>query len=221
MAIEPLLEKLGNSVKAAQAALRARFMAEVDKLSTKLGHGSDAGLREELAFLVDDFISEMASTYEDLIATIEEELPETIVKPKPAKARPKPKKPADKNEPPPEPAFVKPTHVQKVINDGGLRISAEAKPRLMAMLNEAIKRDIDRIRDQLPRPASPDQESVKQKQRITIRPEDVEKGLQEPCPATSTPASPGPGGDGDVELATVHVDPGDPGCKILLVARAR
>jgi hypothetical protein len=52
-----------------------------------------------------------------------------------------------------------------------LRVSKDARPMLMEILNKTIKQDIERIKEQLP--AFQDGEKEGKRKRITIQPEDV------------------------------------------------
>ncbi len=207
MSLEPLIEKLSKNVQAARDALRSQFLSKIKNLTTTTGHGTPADMQEELEQFVDDILSELSSTYDDIIATIEEELPEVIAKPKPKKPRAKATKlKLDGEEQPPKQEFVKPTFVQRAFNDEGLRVSSEAKPKLMALLNDAIKRDIDRIKQQIPTISKGDNEG--KRKRVTIKAEDVtpETLLAGPTPAMQ--ASPAIGSQDDTErvLDSIQVD---------------
>ncbi len=170
MAIETIIEKLNQNVKAAQESLRSELLGKVTQLASQVDKFTPDVLKVELEALVDDFLSEFVSTYQEFIMFIEEELPGISTKPKPAKQKEKAVK-KEKPAGPQKPDFVRPTFVQRAFNDEGLRVSKDARPMLMEILNKTIKEDIDRIKQQLPAFQSGEKEGLKK--RVTIKPADV------------------------------------------------
>jgi len=153
--------------------LRSQLIGKIAEISSK-----DPELKDELERIIDDFFSDLSSTYLDFLNTLEEDLANTEAKP--AKPQRKKKEPSEK---PDKPAFVKPTNVQKMLNDNGLRISKDAKPKLMELLNETIKKDIDRLKDQLPSFQKGDHEG--EKKRVTLKSDDISwEKLAAPMPSS-------------------------------------
>lgn len=186
MAIEPIIEKLNQNVKVAQESLRSQLLGKVTQLASQVDKFTPEVLKAELEALVDDFLSEFVSTYQEFIMYIEEELPEVAAKPKPAKPREKASK-KEKPAGPQKPDFVRPTYVQRAFNDEGLRVSKDARPMLMEILNKTIKEDIDRIKQQLPSFKGGEKDGLKK--RVTIRPADVTpEKLAKPSPAPALAA---------------------------------
>lgn len=170
MSIEPFIEKLNQNVKSAQESLRSLLLGKVTQLASQVDKFTPDVLKAELEALVDDFLSEFVSTYQEFIMYIEEELPELTARPRPAK----PKEKGARKEKPAGPQggdFVRPTFVQRALREEGLRVSKDARPKLMEILNKTIKEDIDRIKQQLPSFKSGEKEGMKK--RVTIKPEDV------------------------------------------------
>ena len=218
MAVEPLIKKLNQILKAAQESLRSQFLNKIAQLSDK---NSSVDLREELQSIVDDFLSDVTTTYQDIIMSIEDELPELGAKAElviPDKEMPK-EKPKKKQKPkdPEKPEFIKPTLVKQVINDSGMRVSKEARPMLMDILNETIKKDIDRIKQQLPTFQKGEKQG--EKKRITIKPEDVTREKLA-APPSVVPAMREPGML-DRELDSIAIDGVEPGCSIITLLRAK
>ncbi|MEX2680516.1 MAG: hypothetical protein Q6373_002880 [Candidatus Sigynarchaeota archaeon] len=227
MAIEPIIEKLNQNVKAAQESLRSELLGKVTQLASQVDKFTPEVLKAELEALVDDFLSEFVSIYQEFIMYIEDELPGVATKPKPAKPREKAakkEKPADTRRP----DFVRPTYVQRAFNEEGLRVSKEARPLLMEILNKTIKEDIDRIKQQLPSFQGGEKEGLKK--RVTIRPGDVtpEKlARQAPAPALAARAAGAAGTSVAVdcppayerELDTLPLGEAAPGYKVSIVVR--
>jgi hypothetical protein len=220
MAVEPLIKKLSQILKNAQQTLRMQFLSKIEQLSVKVDKDSTTDLRDELQSIVDDFLSDFTTTYQDIIMSIEDELPELGLKAElviPDKEMPK-EKPKKKQKPkdPEKPDFIKPTLVKQVINDSGMRVSKEARPMLMDILNETIKKDIDRIKQQLPTFQKGEKQG--EKKRITIKPEDVTREkLAAPLVAGSTKET----GKIERELDSIAIDGMEPGCSIITLLRAK
>ncbi|MHA1321153.1 MAG: hypothetical protein ACTSRL_00005, partial [Candidatus Helarchaeota archaeon] len=121
----------------------------------------------ELQNLVDDFLAQFANIYQEFIMYVEEEIP-NLPKTKPKSIRKKKK--SVKSEKKKE-AFVRPTYVHRAFNAEGLRISKEARPKIMEILNKQIKADIEAIKSQIPTFTRGERKG--EKKRITIMPEDV------------------------------------------------
>jgi hypothetical protein len=204
MTLEPFITKLNENLKAAQNSLRMQLSTKVGQLSEHLDKYSSAELREELEGLVEEFMSQFTSTYQEFISQIEDEIPDLAVKPKASKPR---KKPAKKEQPEKE-AFVRPTYVHRAFTDEGLRVSKEARPMIMDFLNETIKKDIERIKQTIPTFQKGDKEG--EKKRITIMPDDISKDklvLKESAGF-------------ERELDDIPLDGIDPNFKLLIVLRA-
>ena len=221
MAIEPLIKKLSQNLRSAEETLRSQFLNKIEGLSTRIGDESTTDLREALQALVDDFLSDFTATYLDIIMSFEDDMPELMSKaeisvPVLEKSNDKPKK-KQKPKDPDKPDFIKPTLVKQVINDSGMRVSKEARPMLMDILNETIKKDIDRIKQQMPTFQKGEKQG--EKKRITIKPEDV---TREKLAAIST-ESLLPKGTGilDRELDSIAIDGMEPGCSIITLLRAK
>ena len=213
-----LIKKLNQFLKEAEESLRAQFLSKIEMVTTRLGEDSATDLRETLQTLVDDFLSDFTSTYLDMIMSIEDEVPELQTKAEITVPIPK-EKPKRKQKPrdPDKPDFIKPTIVKEVINDSGMRMSKEAKPLLMDILNETIKKDIDRIKQQLPTFQKGEKQG--EKKRITIKPEDVTvEKLAAPISVASSPKSTS---FLDQELDSMAIDGVEPGCSIITLARAK
>ncbi|MBN2151111.1 MAG: hypothetical protein JW839_06695 [Candidatus Lokiarchaeota archaeon] len=227
MAIEPFIEKLNQNVRAAQESLRSQLLGKVTQLASQVDKFTPDVLRAELEALVDDFLSEFVSTYQEFIMYIEEELPEVAAKPRP----PKPKeKPARKERPAgsQKPDFVRPTFVQRAFNDEGLRVSKDARPMLMEILNKTIKEDIDRIKQQLPSFQGGDKNGLKK--RVTIRPADVTpEKLTKPATAPALAAGAAGAAEASVavdgpaayerELGALPLGDAAPGYKVSILVR--
>jgi hypothetical protein len=223
MAIESFIEKLNQNMKAAQESLRSELLGKVTQLASQVDKFTPDVLKVELEALVDDFLSEFVSTYQEFIMYIEEELPGISIKP--AKQK---EKAAKKEKPagPQKPDFVRPTFVQRAFNDEGLRVSKDARPMLMEILNKTIKEDIDRIKQQLPAFQSGEKEGLKK--RVTIKPADVTpEKLAPPLPAL--PARAAGASEATVtvecppaferELSSLPLDDAAPGYKVAVVVR--
>jgi len=200
MAIEPLITKLNQNLNTAKELLRTQLLKKVKQLSE---HIENAELRDELERLVDDVLSQFTTVYEGFISYIEEELPDITLKPKP----PKPRKKAAKKEQPEKPEFVRPTYVHRAFTEDGLRVSKEARPMLMDILNETIKEDIDRIKKQIPTFQKGEKEG--EKKRITIKPEDISK---EKLVSKENPTF-------ERELDIIPLEDIDPNYKLLILLR--
>jgi hypothetical protein len=200
MAIEPLITKLNQNLNTAKELLRTQLLKKVKQLSE---HIENAELRDELERLVDDVLSQFTTIYEGFISYIEEELPDITLKPKP----PKPRKKAAKKEQPEKPEFVRPTYVHRAFTEDGLRVSKEARPMLMDILNETIKEDIDRIKKQIPTFQKGEKEG--EKKRITIKPEDISK---EKLVSKENPTF-------ERELDIIPLEDIDPNYKLLILLR--
>lgn len=68
--------------------------------------------------------------------------------------------------------FIRPTKMMAYLKEKEIRISAEAKPKLIKSLNNKIKLELDNIIDKLPRFSKGEKQG--KLKRITIKPEDVE-----------------------------------------------
>jgi hypothetical protein len=204
MTLEPFITKLNENLKAAQNSLRMQLSTKVGQLSEHLDKYSSAELREELEGLVEEFMSQFTSTYQEFISQIEDEIPDLAVKPKASKPR---KKPAKKEQPEKE-AFVRPTYVHRAFTDEGLRVSKEARPMIMDFLNETIKKDIERIKQTIPTFQKGDKEG--EKKRITIMPEDISKDKLVLKESASF----------ERELDDIPLDEFDPNFKLLIVLRS-
>nr|MDO8109996.1 hypothetical protein [Candidatus Sigynarchaeota archaeon] len=216
MAIEPLINKLNQNLKTAQETLRSQFLSKIEELSLHPDKFSSTDLlKEELEGLVEDFISSTSVEFQDLISYLETELPELASQPAPVK--PKEKKPREKKQMDPEkPEFVRPTFVHRAFVDEGLRVSKEARPMLIDILNETIKKDIDRIKQQLPVFSKGEKEG--EKKRITIKPEDVTREKLAPsAPAASAPGETKVGFER--ELEAIPLDVHENKFKIAIVVR--
>jgi hypothetical protein len=200
MTIEPLITKLNQNLNIAKESLRTQLLKKVKQLSE---HIENAELREELERLVDDVLSQFTTIYEGFISYIEEELPDITLKPKP----PKPRKKAAKKEQPEKPEFVRPTYVHRAFTEDGMRVSKEARPMLMDILNETIKEDIDRIKKQIPTFQKGEKEG--EKKRITIKPEDISK---EKLVSKENPTF-------ERELDIIPLEDIDPNYKLLILLR--
>lgn len=204
MTLEPFITKLNENLKTAQNALRMQLSNKVGQLSEHLDKYSSAELREELEGLVEEFLSQFTSTYQEFIAQIEDEIPDLAVKPKASK----PRKKSTKKEQPEKEAFVRPTYVHRAFTDEGLRVSKEARPMIMDFLNETIKKDIERIKQTIPTFQKGEKEG--EKKRITIMPEDISKDklvIKETIGF-------------ERELDEIPLDEIDPNFKLMIVLRA-
>ena len=204
MTLEPFITKLNDNLKTAQNSLRMQLSTKVGQLSEHLDKYSSAELREELEGLVEEFMSQFTSTYQEFISQIEDEIPDLAVKPKVSKPR---KKPAKKEQPEKE-AFVRPTYVHRAFTDEGLRVSKEARPMIMDFLNETIKKDIERIKQTIPTFQKGEREG--DKKRITIMPEDISKDKLVLKESASF----------ERELDNIPLDELDPNFKLLIVLRS-
>jgi hypothetical protein len=206
MAIEPLIAKLNENLKVAQNSLRMQLSSKVGELSEHLDNYSRAELRDELEGLVEEFLSQFTSTYQEFIAQIEDEIPDLTEIPRKSKPR---KKPAKKDQPEKE-AFVRPTYVHRAFTDEGLRVSKEARPMIMDFLNETIKKDIERIKQTIPTFQKGEKEG--EKKRITIMPEDISKDKLTVNESASASF--------ERELDNIPVDELDPNFKLLILLRS-
>ena len=204
MTLEPFITKLNENLKTAQNSLRMQLSTKVGQLSEHLDKYSSTELREELEGLVEEFLSQFTSAYQEFISYVEEEIPDLTEKPKPSK----PRKKAVKKEQGEKEAFVRPTYVHRAFTDEGLRVSKEARPMIMDFLNETIKNDIERIKQTIPTFQKGDKEG--EKKRITIMPEDISKDkllAKESAPF-------------ERELDAIPLDELDPQYKLLVVLRS-
>ncbi len=166
MTLESFFVKLNQNLETAKQTLRHQLSNKVRMLADQVETLSKTEIQGELENLVDDFLSEFTSVYQEFITYIEEEVP--LVKPtaKPKKKRQKREKTeAQKN------AYVRPTYVHRAFTDEGLRVSKDARPKIMEMLNKQIKEDIEAIKSVIPTFVKGDH--VGSKKRITIKPEDL------------------------------------------------
>ena len=208
MSTESLVAKLARALQDAQETLRAQFTVKIAEVVAHMGTASPAEMREELDRLADDFLAQFASAYQDLIAAVEEGLPTAMTQPK----SPSPKKKAPRKEPSNEAAFVRPTYVQRAFTADGMRVAKAARPALMEVLNDAIKEDIARIKQQLPTFAKGEREG--EKKRVTVQPEDVAKAKLAPR-ASSSPQVVAT----ERELNTIPLGDDAPGHQIAVVLR--
>jgi len=202
MALEPLITKLNQNLNTARESLRTQLLKKVKQLSE---HIENPELRDELERLVDDFLSQFTSVYEGFISYIEDELPDIVIQPKSPKPRKKTVK-KEKLEKSEKPEFVRPTYVHRAFTEDGLRVSKEARPMLMDILNQTIKDDIDRIKKQIPTFQKGEKEG--EKKRITIRKEDISKEkLYKEQPSFER------------ELDNIPLDEIDPNYKVIILLR--
>jgi hypothetical protein len=204
MTLEPFITKLNENLKTAQNSLRMQLSTKVGQLSEHLDKYSSAELREELEGLVEEFLSQFTSAYQEFISYVEEEIPDLTEKPKTSK----PRKKAAKKEQGEKEAFVRPTYVHRAFTDEGLRVSKEARPMIMDFLNETIKKDIERIKQTIPTFQKGDKEG--EKKRITIMPADISK---DKLLAKESAAF-------ERELDAIPLDELDPQYKLLVVLRS-
>jgi len=208
MSAEPLIAKLVRALADAQETLRAQFTVKIAQVAAHVGIASPAEVREELDRLADDFLAQFAAAYQELIAAVEEGLPAAAAPPKSSS----PKKKAPKKEPADGSAFVRPTYVQRAFTVDGLRVAKAARPGLMEVLNDAIKEDIARIKQQLPTITKGEREG--EKKRVTVQPEDVAKAKF--APKTSPPPS---SAAAEQDLDTIPLGDDAPGHQIAVVLR--
>ncbi|MHA1129414.1 MAG: hypothetical protein ACTSQI_04250 [Candidatus Helarchaeota archaeon] len=166
MTLESFFNKLNQNLELAKENLRIELLKKVEFLVGHIEHYSDTEIKTELEGLVDDFLSQFTSVYHEFISYIEDELPVLEKVKKPIKARAK-----RQRKPPKEKDFVKPTYIHKALNIDGLRLSKDARPILMDLLNKKIEQDIEKIKMQLPTYQKGNK--VGEKKRITIKPEDL------------------------------------------------
>lgn len=204
MTVEPLITKLNENLKIAQNTLRMQLSSKVGQLTEHLDKYSSTELRDELEGLVEEFLSQFTSAYQEFISYVEDEIPDLTDKPKRSKPR---KKPAKKEQAEME-AFVRPTYVHRAFNDDGLRVSKEARPMIMDFLNETIKKDIERIKQTIPTFQKGEKEG--EKKRITIMPEDVSKDKLVIKENTKF----------EREIDDIPIDELDPNFKLLVLLRA-
>ena len=204
MTLEPFITKLNENLKTAQNSLRMQLSTKVGQLSEHLDKYSSAELREELEGLVEEFLSQFTSAYQEFISYVEEEIPDLTEKPKTSK----PRKKAAKKEQGEKEAFVRPTYVHRAFTDEGLRVSKEARPMIMDFLNETIKKDIERIKQTIPTFQKGDKEG--EKKRITIMPADISKDKLLAKESASF----------ERELDAIPLDELDPQYKLLVVLRS-
>ena len=167
MTLESFFVKLNKNLETAKQTLRNQLSNKVRMLADHVETLSKAEIQGELDNLVDDFLTEFTSVYQEFITYIEEEVP-FVSKPttKPKKKRKKTEKTeAQKNE------YVRPTYVHRAFTDEGLRVSKDARPKIMEMLNKQIKEDIEAIKKQIPTFVRGEKQGAKR--RITIKPEDL------------------------------------------------
>ncbi len=211
MATETLVAKLTRSLADAQETLRAQFTVKIAEVAAHVGTASPAEMREELDRLADDFLAQFAAAYQDLISAVEEGLPVGEATPK----SPAPKKRAPPKDPTKEPAFVRPTYVQRAFSADGLRVAKAARPVLMEVLNDAIKADIARIKQQLPTITKGEREG--EKKRVTIQPADVEKAKA--APRVLSGNSEMPNTNAEKDLGTIPIGNEAPRHEIAVVLR--
>lgn len=167
MSLDVFFSKLNENLEVAKSSLRMELSKKVNYLVDHLEDYSSVEIRGELENLVDDFISQFTSVYQEFVSYIEDEiptLPSTPAKPK-KKKKAKPKTEAQKKE------FVRPTYVHRAFTDEGLRVAKEARPKIMEILNKKIKEDIELIKKQLPTFIKGEKKG--EKRRITIKPGDL------------------------------------------------
>ncbi len=166
MTLESFFTKLNQNLERARENLRTQLSKKVNYLVEHLEEYTSTEIRGELDRLVDDFLNQFTSIYQEFISYIEDEIP-NIPKPQ-KKTKPKSKKnkkDTKKNE------FVRPTYVHRAFNEAGLRVAKEARPLLMELLNKKIEEDIEKIKRQLP--TFQKGEKKGERKRITIKPEDL------------------------------------------------
>ena len=168
MTLDSFFVKLNQNLEMAKKSLKMQLQDKIKLISENIESYSSLQIRDELDRLVDDFILEFSSVYEEFVSYLEEELPVVSETPKP----PKKKKKITRKEPNYD-EFVKPTYVHRAFNDFGLRVSKDARPMIMDFLNEKIKKDIEKIKEQIPTYQKGEKEG--EKKRITIKPEDLSK----------------------------------------------
>ncbi len=210
MSTESLVEKLTRTLQDAQEALRAQFAVKVAQVATHLTNASPAEVREVLDRLTDDLLAQFAAAYQELISYVEEGMPAGA----PARKATSPRKkapPKDLNDP----VFVRPTYVRQAFSAEGLRVAKAARPALMEVLNDAIREDIARIKEQLPTISKGEHEG--EMKRVTVQPEDIAKFklLPKPEPGTSPAPTTGPGQD----LGTISLGDDAPGHEVAVVLR--
>ncbi len=183
MSTETLVEKLTRTLQDAQETLRAQFAVKVAQVAAHLENASPAEVKDVLDQLTDELIAQFASAYQELISTVEEGLPEGAV----ARKSASPRKKSPPKDPAKDPVFVRPTYVQKAFSAEGLRVAKSARPVLMEALNDAIRGDIARIKEQLPTINKGDHEG--EMRRVTVQPEDIANAkLQLKSPPAAAPA---------------------------------
>ncbi|HUY00648.1 MAG TPA: hypothetical protein VMV49_13900 [Candidatus Deferrimicrobium sp.] len=167
MTLESFVSKLNQNIKTAQESIRSQLSRKVKLLAQQVDNYSKAELQGELEQLVDEFLMQFTHVYQDLINYVEEEVPSIAELPprRPKKKREQKEIEHKKNE------FVRPTYIQRAFNDVGLRVSKDARPMIMDILNQKIKNDIMNIQAQIPNYQKGEKKG--EKKRITIKPEDV------------------------------------------------
>jgi hypothetical protein len=215
MSTESLVERLTRALQDAQETLRAQFAVKITQVAPHLENASAADVREVLDQLTDDLIAEFANAYQELIAQVEEGLPAGA----PAHKATTPRKKAPPKDPATEPVFVRPTYVQKAFSADGLRVAKAARPALMEVLNDAIREDIARIKDQLPTVTKGEREG--EKRRVTVQPEDIAKLKLQPKPDPATLPAPAAGSGPEQDLGTISLGDDAPGHQIAVVLRPK
>lgn len=177
MTLESFISKLTQNIETAKNTLRNQLLKKVNNLATQLENFSPVEVQEELENLVDDFLDQFSDVYQRVISYVEEEIP-TVPKTelKPAKKRvQKPKSDEQRQK------FVRPTYVHQAFTEEGLRVSKDARPKIIEILNKKIKEDIEAIKSQIP--TFTKGEKSGEKKRITIKPEDIsEEKLKKATP---------------------------------------
>ncbi len=210
MSTESLVEKLTRTLQDAQETLRAQFAVKVAQVAAHLAKASPAEVREVLDRLTDDLLAQFATAYQELITYVEEGMPAGA----PARKATSPRKKA-----PPKDlkdlVFVRPTYVQQAFSAQGMRVSKAARPALMEVLNDAIREDIARIKEQLPTITKGEHEG--EMKRVTVQPEDVAKVklLPKPESRASSALSPTPSHD----LGIISLEDDAPGHEVAVVLR--
>ena len=67
--------------------------------------------------------------------------------------------------------YVRPTKVWAYIKEKGIRVSGDAKPQIIKILNDAISAEIDAVIDKLPKYSKGENKGTLK--RKTIKPEDL------------------------------------------------
>ncbi len=215
MSTESLVEKLTRTLQDAQETLRAQFAVKVAQVVDHIANASPAEVREELDRLTDDLIAQFATAYQELITAVEEGIPAATTARKSASPRKKnpPKDPAK------EPVFVRPTYVQRAFSSDGLRVAKAARPVLMEVLNDAIREDIARIKQQLPTFENGEREG--EMKRVTIQAEDIAKVKLQPKSEPDMPLTPShaAGTNPTIDLGTISLGDDAPGHEVAIVVR--